>query len=75
MFLNVEQSPPDMFLRKGFLKIYEQFYRRTPMQNNLIEIKFRHGCPLVILRDTFKVPFPKNNSGGLLENVIFEIAL
>ena len=45
------------------------------MQSNLIEIKFRHGCPYVILRDTFKVPFPKNNSGGLLENVIFEIAL
>ena len=33
---------------------------------NFIEITLRHGCSHVNLLHIFRIPFPKNNSGGLL---------
>ena len=36
------------------------------VQGNFIEIAFRHGCSPVNLLHSFRKPFPKNTSGGLL---------
>ena len=38
----------------------------TKLQSNFIEIARRHGCSPVNLLQTFRTPFPKNTSKGLL---------
>ena len=40
--------------------------------SNFIEITSRHGCSPVNLVHIFRMPFPKNTSGGLLLNIIKE---
>ena len=58
----------------------QQIYWRTPMPkrdfnkvaSNFIEITSRHGCSPVNLVHIFRMPFPKNTSGGLLLNIIKE---
>ena len=67
-------SHPEMFLRKGILKIRSKFTGEQPCQSvisikllcNFIEITLRYGCPPVNLLYIFRIPFPKNTSGRLL---------
>ena len=35
-------------------------------------ITLRPGCPPVLFLNHFRIPFPKNNSGGLLLQVVAE---
>ena len=70
-------SPPEVFLGKGVVKICSRFTEEHPCQNvismkllcNFIEIAFRHGCFPVKLQHFFRIPFPKNTSVGLLQHV------
>ena len=58
--------PPEVFLAKGFLKIYSKFTGEHPCQS-VISIKLlRHECFPVNLLYFFRTPFPRNTSGGLL---------
>ena len=67
-------SPPDVFLGKGVLKIYNKCTGEHPSQSeisiklicNFIEIALRHGCAPVNLLHIFWTPFYKNTYGGLL---------
>ena len=67
-------SHPEVFLRKGVLKICSKFTGEHPCRSaisiklfyNFIEITLRHGCPPVNLLHIFRIPFPKNTSGRLL---------
>ena len=71
---NIRSSPPEVFIGKGFLKIYSKFTGEHPcwseisikLQNNFIEIALRHECFPVNLLHIFTIRFPKNSSGGLL---------
>ena len=63
-------SHPEVFLRKGTLKIC-RIYGRTPMpkrdfKSNFIEIALWHGCSPVNLLHIFRAPLPNNTSGRLL---------
>ena len=65
---------PEVFLRKGVLKIYSKFTGEQSwwslisieLQSNFIEITLRYGCSPVNLLHIFRTPFPKNTSGRLL---------
>ena len=65
---------PEVFLRKGVLKICSTFTGKHPCWSaisikllcNFIEITLRHGCPPVNLLYIFKTTFPQNASEGLL---------
>ena len=67
-------SHPEMFLRKGVLKICSKFTGEQRCQSvisikllcNFIEITLRYGCSPVNLLYIFRIPFPKNTSGRLL---------
>ena len=56
----------------------QQIYRRTPMPkcdfnkvaSNFTEIALRHGCSPVNLLYIFRIPFPRNSSGWLLQNCL-----
>ena len=69
-----KSSPPEVFPRKGVLKIRSKFTREHPCRSaisikllcNLIEITLRHGCSLINLLHIFRTTFPKNTSGLLL---------
>ena len=71
---NIRSSRPEVFLRKGFLKIWSKLTGEHPCRSvisikllrNFIEIPFRHGCSPVNLLHIFRTPFPKNTSGWLL---------
>ena len=41
-------------------------YHFNKVACNFIEITLRHGCYSVSLLLIFRIPFPKNNSGGLI---------
>ena len=56
-FSKIRGSRPEMFLRKGVLKI---------LLCNVIEIAIQHGCSPVNLLHIFGTPLPKNTSGRLL---------
>ena len=72
------RSPPEVFLRKGVLRISSKFTGEHPcqsailimLQGNFIEIALRHGCSPVNLLDIFRTPFPKHSPGGLLLNIM-----
>ena len=72
--MKFKSSPPEVFLRKGVLKICSKVTGEQPCRNvisikllcNFIEITLQHGCSPVNLLHIFKTPFPKNTSGGLL---------
>ena len=58
----LKSSRPEVFLRKGFLKICSKFTREHPCRRtisikllcNFIEIALRHGCsPVNLLQNTF----------------------
>ena len=66
---------PEVFLRKGVLKIYSKFTRAMPKCYfrsccNFVEIALRHGRSPVNLLYIFRTPFLKNTSGRLLLNLI-----
>ena len=71
-------SPPELFLRKGVLKICSKFTGEHPcrsaisikLQSNFIEITLGYVCSPVNLLHIFRTPFPKNSSGGLLLDII-----
>ena len=70
-------SRPEVFLRKGVLKICSKFTREHPcrsaisikLQSNFIEITLRHGCSPVNLMHVFRINFLKNTSGQLLLHI------
>ena len=72
-FLKVRNSHPNVFLRKGVLKIYIKFTGEHPCRIvisikllcNFIKITFWHGCSINLLY-IFRTPLPKNVSGLLL---------
>ena len=74
----IHKQPPEVFLRKGVLKIYGKFTGDNPWQSvisikllsNLIEIALRHGCSPVNFLHSFRTPFPRNTSGWLLLAII-----
>ena len=67
-------SHPEVFLRKGVLKICSKFTRGHTFRSaisiklicNCIKIALQHGCPPVNLVYIFRIPFPRNTSGWLL---------
>ena len=67
-------------LGKGVQKIGSKFTGEHPcrsailikLQSNFIEITLWHGCSPVNLLHIFKIPFPKNTSGGLLLDETFQ---
>ena len=67
-------SRPEMFLKKGVLKICSKFTGEHPCRGaisaklfcNFIEIALQHGCSPVNLLHVFRTPFLKNTSGRLL---------
>ena len=67
-------SHPEVFLRKGVLKICRKFTGEHPCRSvtaikllcNFIEITLLHRCSSVNLLHIFRTPFPKSISGGLL---------
>ena len=70
--IRCRSSHPEVFLRKGILKICIKFIGENPcrsvvsrkMQSNFIEIARRHGCSSVNLLDIFRIPFPRKHLGG-----------
>ena len=67
-------SPPEVFLKNGDLKIFSKFTGEHPyrsavsvkLRSNFIEIALPHGSSLVNLLHIFRAPFYKSSSGGLL---------
>ena len=72
-------SRPEVFLRKGVLKMYSKFTGEHPCRSaisiklfcNFIEISLRYGCSPVNLLHIFRTSFPKNTSEWLL--LVFRI--
>ena len=66
-------SRPEVFLKKGMLKICRKFTGENPcrsvisikLQSSFSEIVLRHGCPPVNFLHIFRTPFPKNMSRRL----------
>ena len=66
-------SLPEVFLRKGVLKISSKFTGEyscriaisIKLLCNCIEMTLRYGCSPVNLLHIFRVPFPRNTSGWL----------
>ena len=80
----IRSSHPEVFLRKGVLKICSKFTAEHPcrsvisikLQSNFIEITLRHGYSPVNLLHIFRIPFTKNTFGGLiLQNELFLLQL
>ena len=71
-------SRPKFFLRKGMLKICTKFTGEHPCRSVIsikllcifFEIARRYGFSLVNLLHNIRTPFPKNNSGRLLLNIV-----
>ena len=71
-------SHPDVFLRKGVLKICSTFTGEHPcrsaisikLQINFIEITLRHGCSPANFLHIFRTPFLRNTSGRLLLHIV-----
>ena len=74
MFPGLRRVRPEVFLRKGILKISNKITEEHPSrsmisiksQTNFIEITFRPGCAPVNLLHVFSKAFRKNTSGPLL---------
>ena len=72
--LLIEAVQPDVFLRKGVLKICNKFTGEhscqslisIKLQNNFIEITLWHRCSPVNLLHVFRTSFLKDTSGRLL---------
>ena len=66
----VKSSHPEVFLRKGVLKICSKFTGEHPCQS-AIENVLRHGRSSVNSLHIFRTPFLKNTLGQLLLNSQF----
>ena len=74
---HIQSSRPEVFLRKGVLKIHSKFTGERPcqsaisvkLQSNFIEITLRYGCSPVNLLHIFRTPSLKNTSARLLLSV------
>ena len=74
-------SRPEVFLRKGVLKICSKFTGEHPCRSaisikllcNFIEIVPRHGCSPVNFLDISRRPFPRNTFGRLLLIVVLKL--
>ena len=70
--VNYKSSPPEVFLRKGVLKICSKFTREHPCRSaisikllcNFIEITIQHGCSPANLLHIFRKPFLKTPLDG-----------
>ena len=77
IFVIFRSSHPEVFLRKGVLKICSKCTGEHPcrsaisvkLQSNFIKIPPCHGCSPVNLLHIFRTPFPKNTSGWLLLDI------
>ena len=75
---NCRSSHPEVFLRKGFLKICSKFTGEDPCPSAIsiklickfIEITLRRGYSPVNLLHIFRKPFLKNTSGWLLLKLV-----
>ena len=73
-FKGYRSSRPEVFLRKGVLKICSKFTGEHPcrsvisikLRSSFIEIALQHGCSPVNLLCIFRTPFPRNTSRLLL---------
>ena len=70
---STRSSPPEVFLKKGFLKICSKFRGEHPCWSvisiklrNFIKMALRHGCSPVSLLHIIRILLPKNTSGRLL---------
>ena len=71
---SARSSHPEVFLRKGVLKICNKFTGKHPCRSaisikllcNFIEITLRHGYSPVNLQHIFRTPFLKKTSEWLL---------
>ena len=71
---HIQSSRPEVFLRKGVLKIHSKFTGERPcqsaisvkLQSNFIEITLRYGCSPVHLLYIFRAHFSRNTSWWLL---------
>ena len=71
-------SRPEVFLRKGLLKIRSKFIEEHPCQSaisikllcNFIEIALWHGCSSVNLLHFLRAHFLKNTLGWLLRTIV-----
>ena len=78
LLLIFRSSRPELFLRKGVLKICSKFTGEHPCRSvismkllcNFIEVALRHGCSPVNLLHIFRTAFLKNTSGWLLLNFL-----
>ena len=74
---SIRSSCPEVFLRKGILKICSKFTGEHSCQSankmlcNFIEIALRLGCSPVNLLYIFRTPFLKYTSGQLLLNLLW----
>ena len=67
-FLKDCNTPAEVFLGKGLLKICSKFTGDHPhrsvismkLQSKFLEIKLRHGCSPVNVLHIFRTPFAKN---------------
>ena len=83
LMLHLRSSRPQVFLRKGVLKICRKFTGEHPYQSaisiklfcNFLEIAFRRGFSPVNLVHFFRTPFPKNMSGWLLLSMAYRVWL
>ena len=83
LFKKIRSSRPEVFLRKGVLKICSKFTGEYPcwsvisiiLQNNFIEIALCHGCSPVNLLHILRTPFPRNTSGWLLLKDVKKLSL
>ena len=72
-FIGIRASDPELFLKKGVLKIYNKFRGERTCRNvislkllcNFIEIAVRRGCSVNLLH-IFRTPFLKNTPGRML---------
>ena len=69
-WIHYRSSRPEVFLRKGVLKICSKFTGERPYRRAIsikfIEIALRHARSPVNLLHIFRTPVPKNTSGWLL---------
>ena len=63
-------SHPEVFLRKGVLKICSKFTGEHPCQSAISIKLIRHGCSPVNLRHIFRTLFSRNTSGWLLQCLV-----
>ena len=79
LIIKCRSSLPEVFLRKGILKICSKFTGENPcrsailikMLSNFIELAFWHGCSPVNLLQIFRTSFPKSTSGRLLLKILY----